>query len=108
MFQSCRQITKKYAQPRRSLILYDVQPAREEAEEETPDYPVHLFFTREGYFKKITPQSLRMSSEQKLKEGDEILSEIESHQPAASAVFYRPAARYINPTHMILMTPRPA
>ena len=55
-----------------------MQPAREEAEEETPDYPVHLFFTREGYFKKITPQSLRMSSEQKLKEGDEILSEIES------------------------------
>ena len=73
-----QEIKKKYAQPRRSLILYDVQPAREEAEEETPDYPVHLFFTREGYFKKITPQSLRMSSEQKLKEGDEILSEIES------------------------------
>ena len=73
-----QQIKKKYAQPRRSLILYDTQPAREEAEEETPDYPVHLFFTREGYFKKITPQSLRMSSEQKLKEGDQILSEMES------------------------------
>ena len=43
-----QEIKKKYAQPRRSLILYDVQPAREEAEEETPDYPVHLFFTREG------------------------------------------------------------
>ena len=57
-----QQIKKKYAQPRRSLILYDTQPAREEAEEETPDYPVHLFFTREGYFKKITTQSLRMSS----------------------------------------------
>ena len=57
-----QQIKKKYAQPRRSLILYDTQPAREEAEEETPDYPVHLFFTREGYFKKITPQSLRMLS----------------------------------------------
>lgn len=73
-----QQIKKKYAQPRRSLILYDTQPAREEAGEETPDYPVHLFFTREGYFKKITPQSLRMSSEQKLKEGDQILSEMES------------------------------
>ncbi|MDD3192957.1 MAG: DNA topoisomerase (ATP-hydrolyzing) subunit A [Oscillospiraceae bacterium] len=73
-----QQIKKKYAQPRRSLILYDVQSVQEDEEEETPDYPVNLFFTREGYFKKITPQSLRMSSEQKLKEGDEILSNMES------------------------------
>ncbi len=43
-----------------------------------PDYPVHLFFTRDGYFKKITPQSLRMSGEQKLKEGDEVVQQVES------------------------------
>ena len=46
--------------------------------EQIPDYPVHLFFTRDGYFKKITPQSLRMSGEQKLKDGDEVLFTCES------------------------------
>ena len=43
-----------------------------------PDYPVTVFYTREGYFKKITPQSLRMSGEQKLKEGDEITVQMET------------------------------
>ena len=62
---------KKYAAPRRTEIVYDYQAAAaEEPEDETPDYPVHVFCSREGYFKKITPQSLRMSSEQKYKEGD--------------------------------------
>lgn len=71
-------IAKKYGKPRRSLILYDVQEEQTAEEEETPDYPVTLFLTREGYFKKITPQSLRMSGEQKLKEGDELLETVES------------------------------
>ena len=60
------QVKKKYALPRRTDIVYDHQT--EElltAEEEVPDYPVNLFLSREGYLKKITPQSLRMSSEQK-------------------------------------------
>ena len=50
--------------------LPKVYEPQEAEEDDTPDYPVNLFFTREGYFKKITPQSLRMSSEQKYKEGD--------------------------------------
>ncbi len=72
-------VAKKYGKPRRSEILYDL-PA-EAGEEETPamaDYPVVLFFTREGYFKKITPQSLRMSGDHKLKEGDEITQRVEA------------------------------
>ena len=65
------EVRKKYAQPRRTEIVYDHmdEPAMA-VEDETPDYPVHLFFSREGYLKKITPQSLRMASEQKYKEGD--------------------------------------
>ena len=67
------QVKKKYAVPRRTEILYDYQAEEdqgEEEEDETPDYPVNLFLSREGYFKKITPQSLRMASDQKYKEGD--------------------------------------
>ena len=64
-------VKKKYAQPRRTDILYDVEQETAAAEEdETPDYPVTVFFSREGYLKKITPQSLRMASDQKYKEGD--------------------------------------
>ena len=64
-------VKKKYALPRRTEIVYEAaDAAAEEPEDETPDYPVHVFCSREGYFKKITPQSLRMSGEQKYKEGD--------------------------------------
>ena len=65
------QVKKKYAAPRRTEILYDLPDDQDQGEEdETPDYPVHLFLSQEGYFKKITPQSLRMASDQKYKEGD--------------------------------------
>ncbi|MBR2041479.1 MAG: topoisomerase IV [Oscillospiraceae bacterium] len=74
-----KEVIKKYDQPRRSEIIYISESAAVEVEEEVPDYPVNLFFTREGYFKKITPQSLRMSGEHKLKEGDEIVFSAESH-----------------------------
>ena len=64
-------VKKKYALPRRTEIVYEAaDAAADEPEDETPDYPVHVFCSREGYFKKITPQSLRMSGEQKYKEGD--------------------------------------
>ena len=64
-------VKKKYALPRRTEIVYDFSSeAQIDPEEEIPDYPVHVFLSREGYFKKITPQSLRMSGEQKYKEGD--------------------------------------
>lgn len=65
------EVSKKYSKPRKTMIIY-YDKENDYHEEEIPDYPVNLFFTKEGYFKKITPQSLRMSGEQKLKEGDVI------------------------------------
>ena len=70
-------IADKYGQPRKSIIIYEDNAKYEEEVEEIPDYPVTFFFTKEGYFKKITPQSLRMSGAHKLKDGDEIMQEIE-------------------------------
>ncbi len=80
IIKELEEISKKYGGPRKSPLLYmsEIQQAAEEEEEEVPDYPCTLFFTREGYFKKITPASLRMSSEHKLKEGDEIISTVET------------------------------
>lgn len=72
-----KSIAEKYGQPRKSIIIYEDVARYEEETVEIPDYPVNLFFTKEGYFKKITPQSLRMSGEQKLKDGDEIIQELE-------------------------------
>lgn len=72
-----KSIAEKYGQPRKSIIIYDDVARYEEETVEIPDYPVNLFFTKEGYFKKITPQSLRMGGEQKLKDGDEIIQELE-------------------------------
>jgi len=71
-----KNIVKKYAQPRKTLLYYPTEQDTAIVEEEVPDYPVNLFFTKEGYFKKITPQSLRMSGEQKLKEGDALAREL--------------------------------
>ncbi len=67
-------VAKKYGTERKTEILYDVPDDKNEQEDAAmADYPVTVFFTKEGYFKKITPQSLRMSGEQKLKEGDEVV-----------------------------------
>ncbi len=79
IMQELADVAKKYGQARRTEILYDVPTI--EVEDTTPvmaDYPVTVFFTKEGYLKKITPQSLRMSGEQKLKEGDEIRWQVET------------------------------
>lgn len=67
-----REINKKYKTPRRTAIIYEDQVEQYDEEDQIEDYPVHIFLTREGYFKKITPQSLRMSGEQKVKEGDAV------------------------------------
>lgn len=67
-----REINKKYKTPRRTAIIYEDQVEQYDEEDQIEDYPVHIFLTREGYFKKITPQSLRMSGEQKVKEGDTV------------------------------------
>lgn len=71
-------VVKKYDKPRRSEIIYADSIEDDEPIEEIPDYPVHLFFTKDGYFKKITPQSLRMSGEQKLKDGDSVVQTLEA------------------------------
>ena len=71
-------VRKKYAQPRKTEIIFSHEVEYEEEPEETPDYPVTLFLSREGYFKKITAQSLRMSGEQKFKEGDELFRQVEA------------------------------
>ncbi len=70
-------VADKYGEPRRSIIIYDDISGYVEEAEEIPDYACTFFFTKEGYFKKITPQSLRMSNTQKLKDCDEIAQELE-------------------------------
>ena len=81
-------VKKKYAVPRRTEIVYEYQAAAEpEPEAETPDYPVHVFLSREGYLKKITSQSLRMASEQKYKEGDGLAQSWEANNKDELMVF---------------------
>ena len=73
IIQELQEVSKKYGQPRKTEIIYQVDQAEpEEEEEDVPDYPVTVFVSREGYLKKITAQSLRMSGEQKFKEGDSL------------------------------------
>ena len=72
-------VRKKYAQPRKTEIVYDHELDEIDEVEEEESYPVHLFLSREGYFKKITPQSLRMSGEQKFKEGDSLRMTVEAN-----------------------------
>lgn len=75
-----KEVSEKYGQPRKSEIVYasEIEDDDDEIREEVPDYALTIFFTKAGYFKKITPQSLRMSGEQKLKEGDELSQVVES------------------------------
>lgn len=70
-------IAKEYGKPRKSLLISVEDTEVYEEEVVAPDYPVRFFITKEGYFKKITPQSLKMNSEQKLKIDDEVTQEVE-------------------------------
>ena len=79
-------VARKYGQERKTALVYDHQIAEQEEEAE-PEYPVTLFVSREGYCKKITPQSLRMSGEQKFKEGDGLLFTAETTSAAELLVF---------------------
>lgn len=81
------EVAKKYGQPRRTMLIYPDEIEELSEEEETPDYPVNLFFTKDGYFKKITPLSLRMGGEQKLKEDDVIVQHVEATN-AAELLFF--------------------
>ena len=82
-------VVKKYGQERRTQIIYDAADAAEEGaeEEQIPETPVHVFVSKQGYLKKITPQSLRMSGEQKFKEGDSLSFTAESTSRAEILVF---------------------
>ena len=80
-------VRKKYGQPRKTEILYGHEVEEYREEEQVEDYPVTLFLSREGYFKKITPQSLRMSGDQKYKEGDGPMQQIETTN-AAELMFF--------------------
>ena len=81
------EIAKKYGKSRRTMFIYGAEQEEAAAEEEIPDYAVNLFVTEEGYFKKITPLSLRMGGEQKLKEGDRISYTYEGTNRAELLVF---------------------
>ena len=78
---------KKHGAERRSGILHEHEVEEYVESQEIEDYPVTVFLSREGYFKKITPQSLRMSSEQRFKEGDELSQSFESSN-AAEVIFF--------------------
>ncbi|MGN1131450.1 MAG: DNA gyrase subunit A, partial [Ruminococcus sp.] len=82
-----KNVADKYGKPRKSILLHNVAESEESFVEEVPDYPVNLFFSKEGYFKKITPQSLRMSGEQKLKDGDVMIQHFESTNSAELLFF---------------------
>ena len=85
-------VRKKYAESRRTGILYDYAEDAESEEDAIEDYPVTLFLSQHGYFKKITPQSLRMSGEQKFKEDDALSMSVESSN-AAELMFFTDKAQ---------------
>lgn len=82
-----KEVVKKYAKPRKTEIIYSVELEEETVEPDIPEYPVTVFFTKGGYFKKITPLSLRMSGTQKLKDGDEIAQTVETTNSAELLFF---------------------
>lgn len=83
-----KDVANKFGQPRKTEIIYESQQVETgEEEDDTPDYPVTLFVSKEGYLKKITAQSLRMSGEQKFKEGDSLAFSRETNNKAEILVF---------------------
>ena len=88
IIKELEQVAQKYGQPRKTEIIYEsTQAEPEQEEEQIPDYPVTLFVSKEGYIKKITAQSLRMSGEQKFKEGDSLSFCVETTNRAELLVF---------------------
>ena len=86
--QELKAVSEKFGQPRKTEIIYNIDEIQPETEEdETPDYPVTVFVSKEGYLKKITQQSLRMSGEQKFKEGDSLAYTLETTNRAEILVF---------------------
>ncbi len=88
IIKELQQVSDKFGQPRKTEILYNVEDTEPESEEDqVPDYPVTVFVSKEGYLKKITAQSLRMSGEQKFKEGDSLAYSREATNRAELLVF---------------------
>jgi len=88
IIKELEEVSRKYGKPRKTEIIYHIDEIEPEEEEEViPDYPVTVFVSKEGYMKKITAQSLRMSGEQKFKEGDSLLMTRETTNRAEFLVF---------------------
>ena len=87
-------VSKTYGIDRKTGLVYETSFYEEEEEAEVPDYPVTIFLSKEGYFKKITPQSLRMSGEQKFKEGDSLSMQCEATNQTELMVFTNKAQVY--------------
>ncbi|MBO4406877.1 MAG: topoisomerase IV, partial [Clostridia bacterium] len=88
------EVAKKYGKDRMTEILYEDTMEKTDFVREVPEYPCTLFLSRSGYFKKITPQSLRMSGEQKFKEGDSLLSSFEANNKDELLIFSDKAQVY--------------
>ena len=88
IIKELEEVSKKFGKPRKTEIIYNIEEIEPEEEEPAvPDYPVTVFLSKEGYLKKITAQSLRMSGEQKFKEGDSLALTRESTNRAEFLVF---------------------
>ena len=94
MVDELKQVIKKYPSPRRTTLVYAGEVEEYAEETAAEDYPVHLFLSRHGYFKKITPQSLRMAGEQKYKEDDGPSQYFEATNRAELLVFTDKAQVY--------------
>ncbi|MBQ2271727.1 MAG: topoisomerase IV, partial [Firmicutes bacterium] len=95
IIKELQDVAKKYGQSRKTEIIYQSEEVEAEEEvEDIPDYPVTMFVSKEGYLKKITPQSLRMSGEQKFKEGDSLSFSRETTNRAELLVFTNMAQCY--------------
>ncbi len=94
IIKELKDTAKKYGQPRKTMFCYVNEEEEAPVEDDTPDYAVHLFLTKEGYFKKITPLSLRMSGEQKVKEGDCIIQQTEATNKTELLFFTNKAQVY--------------
>ncbi len=87
ILEELREAAKKYGEPRRTAIVYAHELPDPEEDGGEEEYPVHVFLSKEGYFKKITPQSLRMSGAQKYKEGDGLRQSFETASRAEVMFF---------------------
>ena len=104
IIEELNEVSRKYRQPRKTLFIYTAGEEEEAEEDDTPDFPVTLFISQSGYFKKITPQSLRMSGDQKLKEGDFIINSVETTNRSELLFFSDKAQVYKSKTSLFKNT----